>query len=402
MAPRLLTCPPLTRVPSGVLAARFVMPEAASGASGTVVHREVRSMSVSVFRSVAGSLRAGHPALAAFAAVLIGRTLAVAAVPASQPVLKPQSFALSDAKDVVVHDVTAEPVAYKGRKAMRLTTAGGDRSGFAVLPGTDFQDGIIEADIALKTTTPPGMRMPGFVGIAFRMRSDASRYELFYLRPGNSGANDQAMRNHSVQYTSEPDNGWERLRREWPSIYESWADLQMETWTKVRIEVKGRGARLYLNGSENPSLIVDGLKGEDLHGSVALWSYSGEEAYFSNVRITNAVPLPVENGAESTGTWQVRFPSDAGLIEGSMQLRRDGNQVSGTWSGVIGDARPVSGTWRDGYVELSFDADWPADPPAKGEVAKAVLAGWIDGNSARGRMKVVGHADGPWTATRKP
>jgi hypothetical protein len=32
----------------------------------------------------------------------------------------------------------------------------------------------------------------------------------------------------------------------------------------------------------------------------------------------------------------------------------------------------------------------------------AKLAGWIDGDSAGGRMKVEGHADGQWTATRKP
>ncbi len=75
------------------------------------------------------------------------------------------------------------------------------------------------------------------------------------------------MRNHAVQYASEPDFGWYRLRREWPSVYESHAELAMETWTKVRIEVAGRAAKLYLNGSAKPSLVVDGLKGEDLHGA---------------------------------------------------------------------------------------------------------------------------------------
>ena len=93
--------------------------------------------------------------------------------------------------------------------------------------------------------------MPGFVGIAFRARPDASRYELFYLRPGNSTSEDQAMRNHSVQYTSEPDNGWYKLRRQWPWVYEAWADVKTETWTKVKIEVNGRSARLFVNGSEN-------------------------------------------------------------------------------------------------------------------------------------------------------
>jgi hypothetical protein len=98
---------------------------------------------------------------------------------------------------------------------------GEDHAGLALLPATDFQEGVIEADIALKITTPPGVRYPGFIGIAFRVRPDASHYELFYLRSGNSDAADQGMRNHAVQYLSEPNFGWYRLRREWPSIYES-------------------------------------------------------------------------------------------------------------------------------------------------------------------------------------
>src|SRR5881394_1904399 len=141
-----------------------------------------------------------------------------------------QTFALSDAKDLVLLNVKAEAVEYKGRKAVRLTKDA-QKDGFALLRGTDFQDGTIEADIALKITTPPGVRMPGFVGIAFRARPDASHYDLLYLRPGNSRAEDQAMRNHSVQYVAAPGFDWYKLRREWPWIYESYADLQPEVWT---------------------------------------------------------------------------------------------------------------------------------------------------------------------------
>ena len=52
--------------------------------------------------------------------------------------------------------------------------------------------------------------------------------------------------------------GLQKLRRQWPWVYETWADLKMETWTKIKIEVKGRSAKLFLNGSEQPSLVVDG------------------------------------------------------------------------------------------------------------------------------------------------
>jgi hypothetical protein len=271
-----------------------------------------------------------------------------------------------------------------------------------VLPETDFQDGVIEADVALKVTTPPGVRNPGFIGIAFRARLDGSHYEMFYLRPGNAEAADQAMRNHAVQYVAEPDFGWYRLRREWPWVYESHADLKPETWTKVRIEVAGRRAKLYVNGSSNAALIVDGLKGEDLRGAVGLWGTPNEEPYFSNVRITPASAEKVKNGSDIAGAWDVQCGSDAGILEGSMRLSREGNKIRGTWSGALGQEREVTGTWRDGYVELSFAGEWPKERQfgTPGAVT-AVLAGWIDGDSGRGRMRVEGHSDGPWTATRK-
>jgi hypothetical protein len=313
-----------------------------------------------------------------------------------------QSFPLRDTAGLIAPNVKTEAVKYLGRKSVRITMDGDDRDGLVLLPGTDFQDGTIEADIALKTTMPPGVRYPGFVGIAFRVRPDASHYELFYLRPGNSVSPDQAMRNHAVQYSSEPGFGWYKLRREWPWVYEAHADLAKETWAHVRIEVAGRAAKLYLNGSNKPSLVVDGLKGEDLHGAVGLWSFVGEEAYFSNVRITAAPSLKLENGADIAGKWEMQYASDAGGMDAQMDLHRDQDKVTGTWSGPLGESLAITGTWRNGYVELSFAGEWPKESRngAPGPV-RAILAGWIDGDSVKGRMRVEGRSDGAWVAKRK-
>jgi len=308
-----------------------------------------------------------------------------------------QSFALTDLSDLTVTGGKAETVEYRGRKAVRLTTEA-EEGVFAFLKGIQIQDGTIEAEIAMKATTPPGVRMPGFVGVAFRARTDASHYEMFYLRPGNSHSENQAMRNHSVQYVAAPGFDWYKLRREWPWVYESYADLQPEAWTKMKIEVHGRTAKLYLNGSETPSLIVNGLKGEDLQGSVALWGYPGEEAYFSNLKFVPAKAEAVTNGGEASGTWDVKFASDYGAYQGSMELHRAANEVQGKWSGAFGQDQPISGAWRNGYVELTFSGTWPGDKPAP---MVATMAGWIDGDSANGRMKVEGRADGQWTALRK-
>src|SRR5262249_51451223 len=148
-----------------------------------------------------------------------------------------ETFALTDTKDLGERKVKVEEVVYKGRKAVRLTRHS-EGEGLAILRDTQLEDGIIEVDVAVKVTTPPGVRNPGFIGIAFRSRSDALHYDMFYLRPGNSRAEDQAMRNHSIQYIASPDFDWERLRRAWPAVYESYADIQLETWTRIKIEVE--------------------------------------------------------------------------------------------------------------------------------------------------------------------
>ncbi|QNI36947.1 family 16 glycoside hydrolase [Edaphobacter albus] len=336
--------------------------------------------------------------LLAFASLLVFLPVgtSVAAEQTQKPTSEPRSFAFTDTADLIPRGAKTEVVEYKGRKALHIITQSKTGSGFTLLKDVEFRDGTIEADVAAKITTPPGVRMPGFIGIAFRARPDASRYELFYLRPGNSKAEDQAMRNHSVQYSSEPDFGWPVLRTQWPAIYEAYTDMQPGEWTRVKIEVHGRRAKLYINGSPNPSLIVDGLKGEDLRGGIGLYSFMGEEAYFSNLKITSAAPEPIKNGGEAAGMWDVAFNTDAGPMKGTMNLTRDNNKLSGTWSGDLGDNLPVSGTWRDGYVELVFTGTW-RDSAAP---APTRLAGWIDDDSGHGRMKVDGQAEGQWTAQR--
>lgn len=108
-------------------------------------------------------------------------------------------------------------------------------------------------------------------------------------------------------------------------------------------------------------------------------------------------PLPVTNGSEASGSWTVEFASDYGKFTGSMELRREGNILKGAWSGDFGKDQPISGTWRNGYVELTFNGTWPE----KQVPITATLAGWFDRDSAKGRMKVEGRADGQWSALRK-
>jgi hypothetical protein len=80
-----------------------------------------------------------------------------------------------------------------------------------------------------------------------------------------------------------------------------------------------------------------------------------------------------------------------------LKLVRQDSSLVGLWSGSLGPDQQVSGTWRDGYVELTFPGTWPTQA---GTVI-ATFAGWMDGDSAKGRVKVAGRADGRWTALRR-
>jgi len=70
-----------------------------------------------------------------------------------------------------------------------------------------------------------------------------------------------------------------------------------------------------------------------------------------------------------------------------MKLSRDGNRLTGTWSGAFGVVQPVSGTWRDGYVELSFTGSWPKGRPGTPGNVTLTFAGWIADDTGRARVR---------------
>jgi hypothetical protein len=186
------------------------------------------------------------------------------------------------------------PVRYRGRQALKLAPLEGherdtDQEMYAVLTETDFTDGVIEVDVAgsrregySKATDVSGFK--GIVGISFRVHGDSA--ERFYIRPENSRLADQLFRNRSTQYESAPDFPWNRLRQEHPGMYESYVDLEPGAWTRLKIEVTGTTARLYVNGASQPSLVVNDLRNGVSAGRIALWARISSEAYFSNLRVT--------------------------------------------------------------------------------------------------------------------
>ena len=180
-------------------------------------------------------------------------------------------------------------VTYQGRRALHLIPAKGhentDQAMWAILTGTDFTDGTIEVDVAGAPHPGSSQEMRGFIGVLFRAQSNGPHAEEFYIRPTNGRSDDQLRRNHSTQYESVPDFPWPRLRKESPGMYESYVDLNPGAWTKIKIEVSGAKARFYVNGADQPCLIVNDLKLGETHGHVGLWAHVTTDAYFSNLTI---------------------------------------------------------------------------------------------------------------------
>ena len=196
-------------------------------------------------------------------------------------------LAAQSTDQLVGKNVSIAQINYKGRSAIQVIAKpeAANATSYALVKDGSFRDGVIEVDLAGQPSADAFAAARGFIGIAFRVQGDG-RYEYIYLRPTNGRADDQIRRNHSTQYSSYPDFDFARSRQEAPEKYESYVDLQPGVWTKYKIEVEGRKARLYVQGAEQPCLIVNDLKRDPRDGGVALWVGPGTEGYFSNLKIT--------------------------------------------------------------------------------------------------------------------
>jgi len=235
--------------------------------------------------------------------MLLILAVVVALAPSRSASSQDRQYPLESADRLRLYNVSAQPATLAGKKGLRVTLsdegaallekmtpeqrAQGDIEQLVVLEGPDFSSGTIEVEIA--GALAPGVvgAARGFVGVAFRLQKDMKTYDAFYLRPTNGRAEDQERRNHAAQYIAHPEWPWFRLRKETPSRYESYVDLVPGEWTKIRIEVRGDKARLFVHDQAQPTLVVNDVKsGAQASGAIALWLGPGTLAHFRNLRVT--------------------------------------------------------------------------------------------------------------------
>jgi hypothetical protein len=207
------------------------------------------------------------------------------------PLLFSAALNAQSVDNLELRNVKADAVTFKGKRAIHLTHTPGatGEETLAILKDLkDFHNGTIELDVAGAPSSGSGEGARGFVGVAFRTQAPGgSKFELFYIRPTNGRAEDQLRRNHSTQYVSYPDWPWHKTRAATPGLYESWSDMEPGVWIKMKVTVQGSKARLFLNGAEQPCLIVNDLKlGPEAKGGIGFWIGPGADGYYANLKVT--------------------------------------------------------------------------------------------------------------------
>lgn len=150
-----------------------------------------------------------------------------------------------------------------------------------ILNDVEFTNGIIEFD-ALGQSAPP---QSNFLGVAFRAVDDQT-HDAIYFRPFNFRAEVAERKIHAVQYVSHPEYPWFDLRKNKPGQYEQpiLPAPDGDTWFHAKIVIARPKVRVYVNGAEQPSLVVEELSAR-VNGGIGLWVGPGQGGYFANLRI---------------------------------------------------------------------------------------------------------------------
>lgn len=198
-----------------------------------------------------------------------------------------------EGKEFEISKVKASVVKLNGEEVLRLERdlenfpfeKGVDEPTFVKLRDFNLENGIVEVKVLSRLLPDAPAFARGFIGLAYRINADNSAYESIYIRPTNGRADDQIRRNHSVQYYAYPEYKFNRLRKEFPELYETYADMGLDEWITIRIEFKDKSAKLFLNDREQPSLLVKEMLGSTTSGSVGLWLDIGTEGFFKELKV---------------------------------------------------------------------------------------------------------------------
>lgn len=244
---------------------------------------------------------------------------------------------------------------HDGRDVINVET------GTAFRRDVSLQDGTISFDLQLT-------RRRSFVYLWFRLAGDGETEE-FYLRPHKSGLPD------ALQYAPvfQGQSQWQLYHGPGGTAA---AEFEPNTWTRVRVVVKGAQAALFLGDAPQPALLVARLAREPRAGSIAVRAFlppgtpgAGPVARFANVRVQPGVvdfafppaPAPVAS-AGVVRAWAVS----------RSWLPREGEEPSLPAAETVGPFTTVTAE-PSGLVELHRTVRLPEKSRAGAAVARVTV-----------------------------
>jgi hypothetical protein len=218
-----------------------------------------------------------------------------------------QQLAVTTHLTVTPRDVVVQETTYLGRPALKVSLSddmqarmlaglSGDQPTFATLPIT-FQNGTLEVDVAAELNGKGADDARAFVGLAYHINGDVSKFESIYLRMSNgrkaTPPPPSPRDERAIQYFCYPDWRFRRLRAEFPGRYEQGADVAPAQWVHLRVDVSGTTVKAFVNNDPKPVLtITDARLGPDASGLIGLWVDDGTDAYFANLSVISTPPTP--------------------------------------------------------------------------------------------------------------
>ena len=182
-------------------------------------------------------------------------------------------------KGIEVYNRELSLINEESYKGIRLSKDEGE--GVAWLKGIEFSNGIIEFDVRGED-----VQQHSFVGIAFHAK-DNSTFDAIYLRPFQFRSPDKIYQDRAIQYISLPDFPWRTLREKFPNKYEHSIEPAPDpnSWIRVRIVIKDSTISTFINGSKEPSLVVEKVNHIN-SGSIGFYVADTSGGDFANITIT--------------------------------------------------------------------------------------------------------------------
>ncbi|UCF70744.1 MAG: SMP-30/gluconolactonase/LRE family protein [candidate division WOR-3 bacterium] len=191
--------------------------------------------------------------------------------------------------------------------------------GFAYLRDVEFDNGIIEVDIAVT-----GQKVRAYPGIIFRMQSDDD-YERFYVRTHRANLYADALQYAPI---TNGITGWQLYNG---NGFTAGVDFPSDQWVHVKMEILGKQALVYVGDMERPALVINELMHGASKGAIGIMAEG--TAYFSNFKYTitddlKFEPPPLVDTLPGIITdWQLSQPFK--LTEVDMQQYPDKRILSG-------------------------------------------------------------------------